>query len=64
MRQEKLYDLMTMGFKYQVMMCPDAADIIGVTLTHLENVMSIVSNDEVRANVQKTVNRVREVYCS
>ena len=55
---------MTMGFKYQVMMCPDAADIIGVTLTHLESVLNIVSNDEVRANVQKTVTRVREVYCS
>ena len=55
---------MTMGFKYQIMMCPDAADIIGVTLTHLENVISIVSNTQVKANVQKTADRVQEVYCS
>eukprot|EP00118_Oscarella_pearsei_P007549 m.37418 g.37418 ORF g.37418 m.37418 type:complete len:385 (+) comp32376_c0_seq4:45-1199(+) len=34
---DKLYDLMTMAFKYQVYMCPRPSDLLLVTLNHLDS---------------------------
>lgn len=41
---EKLYDLMTMGFKYQLFRSSEPADVVQVTLNHLDNVRGIVSH--------------------
>lgn len=39
---EKLYDLMTMGFKYQLISCASPEQFIHVTLNHLETVKRIL----------------------
>jgi len=39
---DKLYDLMTMGQKYQVMMCRDPIELICATLNHMDNVIEML----------------------
>jgi len=39
---DKLYDLMTMGQKYQVMMCRDPIELICATLNHMDNLISLL----------------------
>mmetsp|Transcript_29076 Transcript_29076/g.43011 ORF Transcript_29076/g.43011 Transcript_29076/m.43011 type:complete len:410 (+) Transcript_29076:31-1260(+) len=39
---EKLYDLMTMGFKYQILLCSQPEQLLQVTLTHLETLKQLV----------------------
>eukprot|EP01113_Clastostelium_recurvatum_P023431 TRINITY_DN27998_c0_g1_i1.p1 TRINITY_DN27998_c0_g1~~TRINITY_DN27998_c0_g1_i1.p1 ORF type:complete len:234 (-),score=59.51 TRINITY_DN27998_c0_g1_i1:92-793(-) len=42
----KLYDLMTMGFKYQLVSCSFPRELIAVTLNHLESIRAMVGDDE------------------
>jgi len=44
---DKLYDLMTMGFKYQVLTCVQPSEVIQVTLNHLNSVKSILTTSSV-----------------
>lgn len=48
---DKLYDLMTMGQKYQVMMCRDPIELICATLNHMDNVINMLKkvNEEGKA---------------
>jgi hypothetical protein len=39
---DKLYDLMTMGFKYQLVSCSHPRELIDVTLNHLDSIRSSV----------------------
>ncbi|XP_051494182.1 protein OSCP1 isoform X3 [Apus apus] len=39
---DKLYDLMTMAFKYQVLLCPRPKDILLVTFNHLDTIKDFV----------------------
>lgn len=39
---DKLYDLMTMVFKYQVYMCPMPLDLLSITLNHLDAIRKFV----------------------
>ena len=41
---DKLYDLMTMGFKQQFVRCSQAADLLHVTLNHIEQLRAMVAN--------------------
>lgn len=38
----QLYDLMTMAFKYQVLLCPRPKDILLVTFNHLDTIKDFV----------------------
>ncbi|CAI8020751.1 Protein OSCP1 [Geodia barretti] len=42
---DKLYDLISMAFKYQLMVCPRPEDIVLVTLNHLDSIKSLVADD-------------------
>ena len=42
---DKLYDLMTMVFKYQVLMVPSPRQIVGVTLNHLDTIEGYVKEN-------------------
>ncbi len=42
---DKLYDLMTMGVKYQVHLCVGAEQILLITLNHLDGVRQLLPND-------------------
>ena len=49
---DKLYDLMTMAVKYQVLMCHNPKHIISVTLNHLDAILRYVTCSSVRKNVE------------
>ena len=44
---DKLYDLMTMGFKYQLIQCSSPQQYLHVTLNHLESLKEILASDTV-----------------
>ncbi|CAF3780596.1 unnamed protein product [Adineta steineri] len=39
---DKLYDLMTMSVKYQIMLCPSAADMMKVTYNHVNSMRKLI----------------------
>ena len=49
---DKLYDLMTMAVKYQVLMCHNPRHLIALTLNHLDAILSYVTCSEVKKNVE------------
>ncbi|XP_068238459.1 protein OSCP1-like [Palaemon carinicauda] len=53
---DKLFDLMLMGLKYQVLMCPQPLDLLLVTLNHLDALKSYASSTSVLAQVEDTLN--------
>ncbi|XP_068238782.1 protein OSCP1-like [Palaemon carinicauda] len=61
---DKLFDLMLMGLKYQVLMCPQPLDLLLVTLNHLDALKSYASSTSVLAQVEDTLNLLIKVYCS
>uniref|UniRef100_A0A8C3NH56 Uncharacterized protein n=1 Tax=Geospiza parvula TaxID=87175 RepID=A0A8C3NH56_GEOPR len=60
---DKLYDLMTMAFKYQVLLCPRPRDILLVTFNHLDAIKDFISNSPGILNqVDETFRRLIETY--
>ena len=49
---DKLYDLMTMAVKYQVLMCHNPKHIISLTLNHLDSIIRYVTCDTVKKHVE------------
>jgi hypothetical protein len=45
---DKLYDLMTMGVKYQMLASTQASDLLQVTLTHFDSLLEIAQGSEVQ----------------
>ncbi|KAG3118004.1 hypothetical protein PI125_g3284 [Phytophthora idaei] len=52
---DKLYDLMRMGFKYQVLSCASADELLQVTMNHLANTKNLVDSAEVKCQVDETI---------
>lgn len=52
---DKLYDLMRMGFKYQVLACSSADELLQVTMNHLYNTKSLVDSTHVQHQVDETI---------
>jgi len=48
---EKLYDLMTMGLKYQLLACKQAKEVLTVTTNHLSSIRACISDPDVIALV-------------
>ena len=61
---DKLYDLMTMAVKYQVLMCHNPRHMIALTLNHLDAILSFVTCSTVIANVQAAFNHFVQNYAS
>jgi len=59
---DKLYDLMTMGFKYQLLACMQSEALMDVTMLHLSTVLGMVREPSVAAMVQYCVAKVQTVY--
>ena len=49
---DKLYDLMTMAVKYQVLMCHNPKHIISLTLNHLDAILHYLTCSVVQKNVE------------
>ena len=61
---DKLYDLMTMAVKYQVLMCHHPRHLIPLTLNHLDAILSYVSCSSVKKNVEVAFNYFVDNYGS
>uniref|UniRef100_A0A0N4ZEJ3 Protein OSCP1 n=1 Tax=Parastrongyloides trichosuri TaxID=131310 RepID=A0A0N4ZEJ3_PARTI len=60
---DKLYALMTMAFKYQIMKCVDGQQIVLVTLNHLDEMMALVRNNSViKVQLEEVYDRVLISY--
>lgn len=59
---EKLYDLMTMGVKYQLLSCTCSQQYLQVTLQHLDALGEIVQSDQVQPLLQSAVSRCIRIY--
>lgn len=57
----QLYDLMTMGFKHQMLSCASPTHLMQVTLNHLESLVDIVDNAAVSSLIQDAISLTREV---
>ncbi|KAL3661027.1 hypothetical protein V7S43_014043 [Phytophthora oleae] len=61
---DKLYDLMRMGFKYQVLSCSSADELLQVTMNHLANTKNLVDSAEVKHQVDETIQLTSENFGS
>ncbi|XP_072466141.1 protein OSCP1 [Notamacropus eugenii] len=60
---DKLYDLMTMAFKYQVLLCPRPKDVLLVTFNHLDAIKDFIRDSPTIVNqVDETFRHIIEVY--
>uniref|UniRef100_A0A8C9F0P8 Organic solute carrier partner 1 n=1 Tax=Pavo cristatus TaxID=9049 RepID=A0A8C9F0P8_PAVCR len=60
---DKLYDLMTMAFKYQVLLCPRPKDILLVTFNHLDAIKDFICDAPGILNqVDETFRQLIETY--
>lgn len=61
---EKLYDLMTMGFKHQVVTSSSPHQLIHVTLTHLEALKKLVKSEKVEELIDVAISKTLDLYTS
>jgi hypothetical protein len=59
---EKLYDLMTMGVKYQLLSCTCPQQYLHVTLAHLDALVEIVKSEHVKPLIQAAISRSIHIY--
>ncbi|XP_067867140.1 protein OSCP1 [Heterodontus francisci] len=60
---DKLYDLMTMAFKYQVLLCPRPKDILLVTFNHMDAVKEFIRDSpSILSQVDETFRQLIETY--
>uniref|UniRef100_UPI003AAF2976 protein OSCP1-like n=1 Tax=Centroberyx gerrardi TaxID=166262 RepID=UPI003AAF2976 len=59
---DKLYDLMTMAFKYQVLLCPRPKDILLVSFNHMDAIKDFVKDTpSILSQVDETYRQLIEV---
>nr|XP_057909182.1 protein OSCP1 [Doryrhamphus excisus] len=60
---DKLYDLMTMAFKYQVLLCPRPKDILLVSFNHMDAIKEFVKDTPcILSQVDETYQQIIEMY--
>lgn len=55
---DKLYDLMTMAFKYQLQLCTGPDQLLFISLNHLDNVRKVLPDDENMHNMIDTAHNM------
>uniref|UniRef100_A0A3Q3KZ05 Organic solute carrier partner 1a n=1 Tax=Mastacembelus armatus TaxID=205130 RepID=A0A3Q3KZ05_9TELE len=62
---DRLYELMIMTFKYQVLLCPRPKDLLLISYNHIDTVRELVKDTPVIVNqVAETHRKIIEVYSS
>ncbi|KAM9385397.1 protein OSCP1a [Pholidichthys leucotaenia] len=62
---DRLYELMVMAFKYQVLLCPRPKDLLLISYNHIDTVKEFVKDTPVVVNqVDETHRKIIEVYSS
>jgi hypothetical protein len=56
---QKLFDLMLMGFKWQMQSCCKPVEIYHVTMKHLTTMMEMVPNSQAAEYLENTANRLK-----
>uniref|UniRef100_A0A2K6FWP7 Organic solute carrier partner 1 n=1 Tax=Propithecus coquereli TaxID=379532 RepID=A0A2K6FWP7_PROCO len=60
---DKLYDLMTMAFKYQILLCPRPKDVLLVTFNHLDAIKGFIQDSPtILHQVDETFRQLTETY--
>ncbi|CCI43324.1 unnamed protein product [Albugo candida] len=59
---DKLYDLMRMGFKYQMLRCSSADELLQVTATHLDGIQRLVATADVCELITETKALMLQTY--
>ncbi|KAK7139477.1 hypothetical protein R3I93_016572 [Phoxinus phoxinus] len=60
---DKLYDLMTMAFKYQIVLCPRPQDLLLVTFNHTDTIKELVKDNPSLVNqINEAQRQLIEVY--
>ncbi|XP_068613665.1 protein OSCP1-like [Brachionichthys hirsutus] len=60
---DKLYDLMTMAFKYQVLLCPRPKDILLISFNHMDAIKDFVKDSpSILSQVGETHQQLIEMY--
>ncbi|KAI4810750.1 protein OSCP1 isoform X1 [Pseudochaenichthys georgianus] len=60
---DKLYDLMTMAFKYQVLLCPRPKDILLVSFNHMDAIKEFVKDIPcILTQVDETYQQLIQIY--
>jgi hypothetical protein len=59
---DKLYDLMNMGFKRQIVMCSSPHQYLVVTLNHLESIKRLVDDAQVHELIQVAIDKSVAMY--
>eukprot|EP01083_Nonionella_stella_P085217 236187_1 len=54
---DKLYDLMTMGFKYQILSCKFPHDLVSITINHLDNLTHSLKDDSAAHDLLESTKR-------
>lgn len=59
----QLYDLMTMAFKYQVLLCPRPKDILLISFNHMDAIKDFVKDTpSILSQVDETYQQLIEVW--
>ncbi|XP_039676952.1 protein OSCP1a isoform X2 [Perca fluviatilis] len=62
---DRLYELMIMAFKYQVLLCPRPKDLLLITYNHIDTIREFVKDTPVVGNkVDETHRKIIETYSS
>ena len=61
---DKLYDLMIMAFKYQILMARQPLELIHVTLNHLDAIRTYISTQFLETQVNNTYEMLIKVITS
>ncbi|XP_031151672.1 protein OSCP1a isoform X1 [Sander lucioperca] len=62
---DRLYELMVMAFKYQVLLCPRPKDLLLITYNHIDTIREFVKDTPVVGNkVDETHRKIIEIYSS
>ncbi|XP_067217622.1 protein OSCP1a [Chanodichthys erythropterus] len=60
---DKLYDLMTMAFKYQIVLCPRPQDLLLITFNHTDTIKELVRDNPSLVNqINEAQRQLIEVY--
>eukprot|EP00636_Phaeomonas_parva_P011870 CAMPEP_0118863248 /NCGR_PEP_ID=MMETSP1163-20130328/8190_1 /TAXON_ID=124430 /ORGANISM="Phaeomonas parva, Strain CCMP2877" /LENGTH=404 /DNA_ID=CAMNT_0006797233 /DNA_START=45 /DNA_END=1259 /DNA_ORIENTATION=- len=59
---DKLYDLMAMAVKYQLLLCHQPQDMLTVTMNHLQTLKRMAQGGPVDALLDSVIARVRSIY--
>ncbi|XP_049630852.1 protein OSCP1 isoform X2 [Suncus etruscus] len=60
---DKLYDLMTMAFKYQVLLCPRPKDVLLITFNHLDAIKGFIQDSPtILYQVDETFRQLMDIY--